>query len=115
MNISNISTNQVESFIPREIKVENNKQNVVETPVNDVIKLNPWQKDILTNAIDKLLNNIQLDNSHPLKMAENKPLESYQEALNILEEINSESLRNFGSQAQANVSAYTFMQLMIEE
>ncbi|GAB1372456.1 hypothetical protein MASR1M45_25180 [Candidatus Kapaibacterium sp.] len=114
MNITKISTNQAESYFPREIKVDNLKKNMAINDNSEVIKLSTWQKDVLTNAIDKLLNNIQLDNSHPLGRLENQPIETYREAIAVLEEMSSESLRNFGSQAQANVSAESFLNLVME-
>jgi len=115
MNISKISTNQAESYIPRELKVESTRQNTAKSDTDNKQKLNNWQEQILLNAIDKLANNIQVDNSHPLGRPENSPLESYDEAMQLLSEINSESLRNFGSKAQANVSPESFMRLLIEQ
>jgi hypothetical protein len=114
MNIAKISTNQSESYIPREIKVDSTKQTMLKTEQSNGLKMNKWQQDILINAMDKLINNIQLDNSHPLGKAENQPLENYKEAMDVLSEMNSESLRNFGSKAQANISAETFLQLVVE-
>jgi hypothetical protein len=114
MNITKIGVNQSESYIPREVAVDSTRTKSTINQNTENSNLNNWQEDILINALDKLANNIQVDNSHPLGRAENRPLASYQEALDILSEINAESLRNVGSSAQANVSASSFIQLMME-
>ncbi|MBX3043978.1 MAG: hypothetical protein KIT33_08305 [Candidatus Kapabacteria bacterium] len=118
MNIAKISTNVVETYIPKEIKFDPAKQKNDVSYGNNSKKLNNWQEEILIGAIDKLVNNIQVDNSHPLGMSKNAPIESYAEAVKVLSEINSDNysdnLKNFGSQAQANVSAETFLQLILE-
>lgn len=114
MNIAKIATSPTESYFPREIKFETAKQIAEKTAPSQDAKLNAWQKDILINALDKLVNNIQVDNSHPLGRAENAPIETRSEAFAVLETINSDYLSKFGSQFQANISAASFMNLVME-
>lgn len=115
MNITKISTSQVESYIPREIKSDSNKHIMAKTEYNNDLKMNKWQQDVLLNAIDKLFNNIQLDNNHPLGRKENQPIENHSEAIEILSGLNEDFLRTYGSQAQANISAETFLNLVSEQ
>lgn len=114
MNISKIGVNPTETYFPREIRNEAVKLNTEKSNDANTLKFNKWQEEILISALDKLANSIQLDNSHPLGRLENQPIETKAEALAELEKINVESLRNFGSQAQANVSASSFIKLIME-
>lgn len=114
MNISKIGLSQAESYLPREIKFDSVKHNTEKNTQVQSQKLSAWQEEILITAMDKLVNNIQVDNSHPLGRLENKPIETNQEALAVLEKINPEYLFSFGSEAQANVSAASFIQLVME-
>lgn len=114
MNISKIGLSQAESYIPREIKNDSVK-NLTEKNVQvREQKLSAWQQEILISALDKLVNNIQVDNSHPLGRLENKPIVTHIEALASLEKINPDYLLQNGSEAQANVTAAAFIKLVME-
>ncbi len=114
MNIAKISNSPVDIYVPRDIKSDSTKQIFSKNEHSDKIKFNSWQQDILINALDKMINNVQLDNNHPLGKPENQALENYQDAMNVLSQLNSDLIRNYGSQAQANVSSTTFLQLVTE-
>ncbi len=74
-----------------------------------------WQKKILIDALDKLENNIHLDDSNPLDKLNNSPIESYEEALIELSFIKSPFFKTHASQAQANVNANDVMYLFANE
>ncbi len=74
-----------------------------------------WQKKILLDALDKLENNIQLDDSNPLDKLNNTPIESYEEALIELSFIKSPFFNKHASQAQANINANDVMYLFANE
>lgn len=114
MNIAKIGLSQSEAYIPREIKYENLKPSTDNLTQNDNKKLNSWQEEILISGVDKLVNNIQMDNNHPLSRLENSPIEDYKTAMDVLSSINIDSIRAFGSEAQANVTASTFLQLIMD-
>ena len=74
-----------------------------------------WQKDILMQALDKLENNIQLDNSHPLDKVQSAPIESFEEALIELSFIKSPFFLENASQAQANLKPESVVNLFTSE
>lgn len=73
------------------------------------------QKKILLDALDKLENNLHLDDSNPLDKLKNTPIESYEEALIELSFIKSPFFKIHASQAQANVNTNDVMYLFVDE
>ena len=63
-----------------------------------------WQQKILSNAIDVLENNIQVDNDSPLFSAESAPIESYAEALDELRKLVDSDFEKNAVNAQANLT-----------
>ncbi len=74
-----------------------------------------WQKDILLSALDMLEDKISVDSDYPLDRVENKPIETFDEALIELNFLKSAKFRNEASAAQANISAADILSLFIEE
>lgn len=125
MNVVKISNGMLsdintKAYTPKEINknetktAENTKISAQETAENTANKIK-WQKDILISALDKLENNIQLDNSHPLSEQKNIPIETFDEALIELSFINSSFFKADGSNAQANISATSIIELFSDD
>jgi len=77
--------------------------------------LTAWQKDILLQAMDKLENNVQVNNNHPLGKANYEPIESFDEALIELGFIKSPFFKQYASEAQANLTAEQVMPIFAAE
>lgn len=118
MNISEIRTSGVanyEPFAPAKIdakKVADNNEKV--TLANE--KTNEtWQKNILLDALDSIESSLVKDNSHPLDLAANAPIESFDEALIELNFIKTPLFKKYASQAQANIRAEDVVALFADE
>lgn len=62
-----------------------------------------FSPESLLKTLEQLENNKQLDNSHPLKKAENAPIESFEEALIELGYFKTPFFKANASAAQANL------------
>ncbi len=74
-----------------------------------------WQKDILMQAVEKLENNIQTDDSHPLDKKGAAPIESYNEAVIELSLFKNNFDAEQASGAQANISPESILSLFTDE
>lgn len=75
---------------------------------------NSWQKDILLDAISRLENNKQVDNSHPLGKADNRPIETFDEAIIELAGVKSNEFADSASKAQANIVPQQILDLFMD-
>jgi hypothetical protein len=74
-----------------------------------------WQKEILMQALDKLENNRQMENIHPLDKRESAPIENYQEALNELDFLNTDTFNSQAGPAQANLNPQDVLYLFAND
>jgi hypothetical protein len=72
-----------------------------------------WQKNILMDAISSLENNIQMDNTHPLSMSINAPIESFSEAMIELSFTKTQKFQKEASFAQANIDINNVLTLLM--
>ena len=77
--------------------------------------LTNWQKDILLTALEKLENNIQMDDIHPLGKRDAAPIETYDEALEELQFLKSPKFSQEAYSAQANLNPQDIMYLFTSE
>ena len=77
--------------------------------------LTSWQKDILLSAINKLENNIQMDDIHPLSRRDAAPIETYEQALIELNYVKSPKFAQEAYGAQANLNPQDVMYLFTGE
>jgi hypothetical protein len=107
-NISNQAGTQYDPFLVDALNIGSKKVKSVETTkTNSSEKIQfsaDWQKQILSDALDKLENNIQVDDSSPLFAEEAAPIETYQEALTELKSLFNSDFDKFASAAQANLT-----------
>jgi hypothetical protein len=98
-------------------KKKNQVTKVINEPdvINEVKSTSAWKKDILMQAIEKLENNKQLDDSHPLDRFESAPIETYGEAIIELHLTKSNDFAKYASQAQANIMPQDIMNLFVGE
>jgi len=90
-----------------------NKNNIFDK--NDVAKPQNWNKEILMQGLDFLENKIQMANTGTLlDKAENKPIETFEEALAELSFIKTELFKSQASKAQANISPQVVFDLLTE-
>ncbi len=125
MNITKVTSGtlkemNIKSYVPEEIKSEEVK-GVKSTQKADSIQTEKepfsanWQRDILLDALERLENTVQLDNSHPLDTNMNQPIETYEEALIELSFIQNPVFLAQASGAQANIVAESVMELFADE
>jgi len=74
-----------------------------------------WQRDILLTALDKLENNLQAEDNHPLSKLSNAPIETFEEALFELSFLRSPKFKETASQAQANLKAADVLYLFQDD
>ena len=74
-----------------------------------------WQKDILLSALDMLENTIKTDEGFPLDKIENRPIETFEEAIRELAFLRTSKFRTEAVQAQANISAADVLSLFVED
>ncbi len=118
MNIREIRPATVNNFDIPKFKPEESVKADVATLQLDKIEINQpqnWQQDILLSGLDMLENKIQLSNSSsPLDRIENKPIETFAEALNELNFIKTDLFKSQASFAQANLAPEILIDLMAE-
>ena len=104
------------AFKKQEIKKsEQAKENSAAEGNDPVAPFNSWQKDILLDAIFKLENNKQVDNSHPLSKADNRPIETFDEAIIELAGVKGKEFAGDASKAQANIVPKQILDLFMEK
>lgn len=104
------------AFKKQETKRSNDAKNTDATTSSEPIPpFNSWQKDILLDAILKLENNKQVDNSHPLSKADNRPIETFDEAIIELAGVKSDKFASSASKAQANIAPKQVLDLFMEK
>ena len=120
VNMGAVSNLNIKPYIPEEItvdEVKNAKKDIKSDNLDaqkDVFS-STWQQDILLDAINKLENNIQVNNIHPLDSIPNQPIENFEEALKELKNVDLSLIRRDGSDAQANISPETIISLFIDD
>ena len=112
--ISNPQANALEysTLKPKEITVKTEQP--IENPSADSASDTAWQKDILMQALDKLENNMHVDNSLPLNKQSSGPIESFDEALIELSFTKTPFFRREAASAQANIKAEDILSLFTE-
>lgn len=115
MKITEIRNSVPIVYEPKEIKAEEitraKEYFIVDSNSINIEKEN-WNKQILLDALEKLENNLQTDDSHPLGRNENKPIETFEEALAELKFLkSSEKFKEFAAAAQANIEAKDVLSL----
>jgi len=88
--------------------LQKDKVQLSSSPIN-------WQKDILLSALDMLENKIKNDDGFPLDKLENRPIETFEEALKELAFLRTNKFRNEASAAQANINPADVVSLFLEE
>lgn len=86
------------------------KKVATETPKKPVDK-SAWQKDILLNALNKLENNVQVDDKSPLNYSTAAPLGTFDDAMKELRSLVDNNFEKFASQAQANLTPQDILHL----
>ena len=74
-----------------------------------------WQKDILMQALDRLENSVQMDDSLPLNKVSAAPIESFEEAMIELSFVKSPFFKKDAAAAQANVDPQDVASLFSEK
>jgi hypothetical protein len=106
-SLETVSTKGLED-VSKNIKKENS--------LNDVqLPYTKWQKDIMLSAINKLENNMQMDDIHPLSRADSAPIDTYQEALIELSYTKSSTFKKQASAAQANLKPEDVLSLFLSD
>lgn len=82
---------------------------------SDATKPKGWEKQILLDALDKLENNINVEESGPLNYADAAPIETFSEAKAELEKLINSNFKEYASQAQANITPADILYLFEEE
>lgn len=118
-----MEVNNIKEFVPvlsetaintRQAKKE--ERSARQPDINDVSMPSPaWQKSILLQALDKLENNKQLDDIHPLDRQESSPIDSYEEALIELGFVKNNTSPSDLFGAQANLNPQSILSLFISE
>ncbi len=85
-------------------KIQKEKKEIAINDGGTQVEKKVWQQKILSNALDVLENNMQVDNDSPLFTAESAPIESYAEALDELRKLVNKDYKKFASEAQANLT-----------
>ena len=82
---------------------------------NDVAKPQNWNKEILLQGLDFLENKIQMaNNGSLLDKVENRPIETFMEAIAELNFLKTDLFKSQASKAQANISPQVVYELLTE-
>jgi hypothetical protein len=76
--------------------------------------ISSWQKDIIQQTIEKLENTQLVENNHPLSKTQNAPIETFEEALNVLNYFKSTFYKSEASAVQANLEPKDISSLFTE-
>ena len=115
MNIKEIKTPSSQNFEYQSFKPINIDKNEAQNffssgknaiiDKNDIAKSQNWKQEILLQGLESLENKIQMVNSSSLlDKPENKPIETFAEALNELSKIRTDIFKSEALGAQANIS-----------
>lgn len=105
--------NKVEDF--EAIKLNKDKStSSSESFKGDILHLNEWQKNIVDIALKYLNNKNQVENNHPLSQGRFKQIQTLEEALEELEFLKNEKLKQEGLQTQANIQPESIISLFIQ-
>lgn len=119
MKITEIRPSNLQSIEAKAFKPELAEKKAIDNTSKDTMDLSAnsinWQKDILLSALDMLESEIYANDQAPLDKIENRPIETYEEALIELRYFKSEKFTEEASQAQANISAEDILHLFVEE
>ena len=74
-----------------------------------------WEKQILMDALDKLENNIKVEDNSPLNYASAAPIETFAEAKAELKKLVNVNFSDYAAQAQANLTPADILYLFEEE
>jgi len=112
VDYTKFSPNSAEEAM-KQATVSTNKNNI--TDKNDVAKPKNWNKEVLMQGLDFLENKIQMANTGLLlDKAENRPIESFEEAMAELSFVRTELFKSQASNAQANISPQVVFDLLTE-
>lgn len=115
-NINNSGKLQYDPFLLEALEIgSETKAKKSENSNNTESVPSGWQKDILLSALDKLEDNIQVDNSSPLNYSASAPIETYSEALAELRGLVENDFEKYASAAQANLTPADILYLFEEE
>lgn len=118
MEIREISTGFVSDYKPKTLsskELQEIKEKKLTSAKDTQKSTSDWQKSILLDALDRLENSIQMDNSHPLDYKNNAPIETFDEALIELSFTKSDIFKEQAYGAQANINASDVVSLFTEE
>lgn len=107
-----------DSFLVDSLGIGKSKKSSVATQLEEPAKQvdkTAWQKDILSSAISRLENNMQVEDKSPLNYATAAPIETYQEALGELKNLISNNFAQYAAKAQANLTPQDILYLFEEE
>jgi len=74
-----------------------------------------WEKQILLDALDKLENNINVEDNSPLNYSTAAPIETFVQAKEELKKLIENNFSHYASQAQANLTPADILYLFEEE
>ena len=80
---------------------------------DNIVPTNSIINNYLTEALDFLDNNIQVNDNNPLDKSNSSPINSYNEALNEITFINSDKFKSEASNVQANIKADDILSLFV--
>ncbi|MFN3307454.1 MAG: hypothetical protein ACK42Z_09770 [Candidatus Kapaibacteriota bacterium] len=111
-SIKNLS-NKLQDF--EAIKINKDKSvSTVDNIQKDTLQLNEWQKNIVDIALKYLHNKNQVENNHPLSQGRFKQIQTFEEAIEELELLRNEKLKQEGLQTQANIQPESIVSLFIQ-
>ncbi len=111
---SGIQAVDVKSFQPEKVE-KKAESNTIKDKVEISAESMNWQKDILLSALELIENKVQPDASYPLDKVENRPIETFEEALLELRFLNTDVYAKEALGAQANIKTEDVLSLFIEE
>lgn len=104
----------VQSFKPDAVAKQNTEKVIADKIELSTESIN-WQKDILLSALDMLEDKMNVESDYPLDRIENRPIETFEEALIELRFLQSDKFKNEAASAQANINAADILSLFVEE
>jgi hypothetical protein len=110
------SLNVIQTFIPKSLDdITQTADTLKQMDTNDIAQNKIWQQDILKQGLEALENKLQMSNNGTiLGKEENKPIESFEEAIETLHFIKTDLFAKQASNAQANVSPSVVYELLTE-
>lgn len=119
MKVTEIRSTNVPSVDVRPYQPEKIEKKKESQPIRDKVEISSenvnWQKDILLSALDLIENKVTKDAAHPLDKLENRPIETFEEALLELRFLNTDTFAREAAFAQANLKAEDILSLFMED